>query len=200
MKINAKDVAAGVFLVLVAVAGLWLNQDHALGSARRMGPGYMPMLVFWLQIGLAAMVLLLAFFNGPDPLQRWTGIESATFALGIAVGVVVWKLSPLLGPYFSQTYNGVGLGMLAGFLVVTWAQGWRLIGYICAAMCIFALLLEKGGLMLAIIGTVGASALAEPGHREKPLGVLGITVFLLALCWWVFIRQLDIRVQVFPWS
>lgn len=200
MKINAKDIAASVFLLLVAFAGLWLNQDHALGSARRMGPGYMPMLVFWLLIGLTAVVLLSAFFNGPDPLVRWTGMNSATVALGIAIGVVVWKLSPLLGPYFSQTYNGIGLGMLAGFLVITWDTRWRLIGYICGAMCIFALLLEKGGLMLALIGTILAGCLAEPAHREKPLGVLGITVFLLALCWWVFIKQLDIRVQVFPWS
>jgi hypothetical protein len=200
MKLNARDVAASVFFILVAVVGLWLNQDHALGSARRMGPGYMPMLTFWVLMGLAAFVLLLSLFSGPDPLQKWTGLETVTLALGIAAGVVVWMLSPLLGPYFSQTYNGVGLGMLAGFLVVTWAMGWRLIGYICAAMCVFGLMLEKGGLMLSIIGLVGVSALAEPGHRERPLGALGVVVFLLALCWWVFIKQLDIRVQVFPWS
>ena len=200
MKINAKDIAASVFLLLVAVAGLWLNQDHALGTARRMGPGYMPMLVFWLEIFLAGLVLIAAFFNGPDPLKKWTGMESATLAIGVVVGVIIWKLSPLFGPYFSQTYNGVGLGMLAGFLVICWAQGWRLLGYICAAMCVFALLLEKGGLMLALIGTIVTAALAEPEHRAKPLGVLGITIFLLALCWWVFIKQLDIRVQVFPWS
>lgn len=200
MKLNAKDIAASVFLILVAVAGLWLNQDHALGSARRMGPGYMPMLVFWIQIGLASAVLLFAFFNGPDPLQKWTGLESATLAIGVAAGVIVWKLSPALGPYFSQTYNGVGLGMLVGFIVICFAAGWRLIGFICAAMCVFALLLEKGGLMLAIIGTIFIAALAEPEHRAKPMGVLGITIFLLALCWWIFIKQLDIRVQVFPWS
>ncbi len=200
MKLNARDVAASVFFILVAVVGLWLNQDHALGSARRMGPGYMPMLTFWVLMGLSSFVLLLSLFSGPDPLQKWTGLETVTLALGIAAGVVVWMLSPLLGPYFSQTYNGVGLGMLAGFLVVTWAMGWRLIGYICAAMCVFALLLEKGGLMLSIIGLIGVAVLAEPGHRERPLGALGVTVFLLALCWWVFIKQLDIRVQVFPWS
>lgn len=200
MKINAKDIAASVFLLLVAIVGLWLNQDHALGSARRMGPGYMPMLVFWILIGLSGLVLILAFFNGPDPLQKWTGLESATLAVGVAAGTIMWKMSPLFGPYFTQTYNGVGLGMLVGFLVICWAQGWRLIGYICGAMCVFGLLLEKGGLMLALIGTIVISALAEPDHRSKPIGVLGITIFLLALCWWIFIKQLDIRVQVFPWS
>ena len=65
MKLNAKDLAAGLFLLFVAVAGLYLNLDHSLGSARRMGPGYMPMLVFGLLVFLSAMVLLASFFNGP---------------------------------------------------------------------------------------------------------------------------------------
>jgi hypothetical protein len=200
MRLNAKDIIAGVFLILVAMVGLWLNQDHSLGSARRMGPGYMPMLVFWLEIGLAAGVILLALFNGPDPLARWTGLEIASLVIGVAVGVLVWRLSSNFGVFFTQSYNGVGLGLLAGFLAICFAQGWRLIGYICASMCIFALVLEKGGLMLALTGSIFVAALAEPAHRAKPIGVLGLTIFLLALCWWIFIKQLDIRVQVFPWS
>ena len=53
-------------------------------------------------------------------------------------------------------------------------------------------------LMLALIATIILSAMAEPEHRQRPLGVLGMAVFLLALCWWVFIKQLDIRVAVWP--
>jgi len=198
MKLNAKDVAAGGILVLLAVIGLWLNQDHSLGSARRMGPGYMPMLVFWIQLALGAMVLALAFFNGPDPLERWTGLEITTLAAGLIVGTLVWRIAPMFGEFFASTYNAVGLGMLAGFLVVCFARGWALIGYICAAMCVFSLLLEKGGLMLALIGTIAVSCAAEPEHRDRPLGVIGMGIFLLALCWWVFIKQLDIRVAVWP--
>jgi len=200
MKVNAKDVAAGVLLILVAVVGLWLNQDHNLGSARRMGPGYMPMLVFWLQIVLGALVLLLAMFNGPDPLQKWTGAETWTVVAAVGIGTAAMLAAPGLGPAFSQNYADIGIGALAGFLVICYAQGWRLLGYICAAMCVFSLVLEKGGLMLAIVGTVGICALAEPDHRSKPIGVVGITIFLLALCWWVFIKELDIRVPVWPWS
>ncbi|MFC7541522.1 hypothetical protein ACFQU2_21545 [Siccirubricoccus deserti] len=180
------------------MVGLWLNLDHNLGSARRMGPGYMPMLVFWTLLGLAGLVLLAAFFSGPDPLQKWTTQESVNLALAIAVGTAVWWVAPNFGTFFSSTYNGVGLGMLAGFLVLCWSLGWRLIGCICAAMCVFALLLEQGGLMLALIGTILVASLAEPEHRDRPLGVMGITIFLLALCWWVFIKQLDIRVSVWP--
>ena len=27
---------------------------------------------------------------------------------------------------------------------------------------------------------------------------IGLTIFLLAMCWWIFIKQLDIRVAVWP--
>lgn len=198
MKVNTKDIAASVIFILLAVVGLWLNLDHNLGTARRMGPGYMPALVFWIQLGLGGLILLAAFFNGPDPLEKWTGLESLTLALAIVLGTVVWLLAPYLGSFFGNTYNAIGLGMLAGFLVMCWAPGWRLLGYINAAMCVFSLLLEQGGLMLALIGTIWVSCLAEPEHRDRPLGVAGITIFLLALCWWVFIKQLDIRVAVWP--
>ena len=210
MKVNAKDVAAGVLLILIAAIGLYLNQDHSLGSARRMGPGYMPMMVFWLQLGLGAFVLVAGLFNGPDPLEKWTGLDSVSMALGIAAGLIAWKVAPLLGGFFASTYNAVGVGMMVGFLVICFSAGWRLIGYVCASMCIFGLLLEKGGLMLArvmaaICGAVLlmrllplVAAAAEPEHRSRPLGVLGMTVFLLALCWWIFIKQLDIRVSVWP--
>src|SRR4051812_20597681 len=177
MKINAKDITAGAFLVLVAAVGLWLNQDHALGSARRMGPGYMPMLVFWVQIVLGAIVLGTALFNGPDPLEKWTGIEIGTLLLGIAAGTAAMLIAPQLSEFFVTSYGSLGFGMLVGFLVISIVSGWRLIGFICAAMCAFCLLLEKGGLMLSLVATIIIASMAEPEHRQRPLGVLAMTVF-----------------------
>jgi hypothetical protein len=198
MKLNAKDLAAGLFLLFVAVAGLYLNLDHSLGSARRMGPGYMPMLVFGLLVFLSAMVLLASFFNGPDPLEKWLGVDFTALAAAVAVGVVVTMIAPMLGSFFEVGYNGVGLGMLAGMVVISWSAGWRLLGLILASMCVFGLLLEKAGLVVTVIATIGVATLAEPEHRAKPLGILGIVIFLVALCWWVFIKELDIRVPVWP--
>lgn len=145
MKVNARDVAAGSLLLALAAAGLWLNQAHGLGTARRMGPGYLPMLVFWVQAGLGAAILGIGLFRGPDRLEPWP---------------------------------------------------WREQMVVLAAICAFALLLERGGLVLAITATVVVSAFADRDHR--PLGVLGTVVFLIALCWWIFIRQLEIRVPLWP--
>jgi hypothetical protein len=196
LKINTKDVVSGIFLVAVALVGLYLNQDHNLGSARRMGPGYMPMMVFWLQAGLGALVVLFGLANGPDPLEKWTGVDAGSLAAGVAVGFLAWRFSPALAGFFGQTYNAVGFAILIGMLVTAASAGWRLLALICAAVAIFGLLLEKGGFFVALAGTIIISALADRDHR--PLGVLGMLVFLLVMCWWVFIYELDIRVNLWP--
>jgi hypothetical protein len=158
----------------------------------------MPMLVLWGLLLLGALVLVLGLFEGPDPLQRWTGVESGVFGLSIVVGLVVGYLAPTISPALGTGYNALGLGLLAGFAVLCISQGWILMGTICAAMCAFCLLLESAGLMVALVATIFIAAAAEPEHRARPVGVLGLTVFLLALCWWVFIDRLDIRVTVWP--
>ena len=145
MNLNARDAAAGVLLLALALLGLWLNQAHGMGSARRMGPGYMPMLVFFVQAGLGVLILGAALVSGPGRLEAWPGRE----------------------------------------LVV-----------ILASLCVFALLLERGGLLLAVAAAVVVSAFAN--RSQRPLGVLGLTVALMALCWWVFVRQLSLRVPVWP--
>jgi hypothetical protein len=198
IKINMKDLVSGLFLILLAVIGWYLNQDHNLGTARRMGPGYMPLMVFWIQMGLGILVTLAALFSGPDPLEKWTGIDIGAFAAAIAVGWITWRIAPMLGTFFAQTYNAVGLGLITGFLVLAISRGWRVVGVICAAVALFGILLEKGGFFLALTATIVISAFADRDHR--PLGVVLMTVFLLALCWWVFINQLDIRVNMWPTS
>ena len=145
MSVNARDIAAGALLLALALLGLWLNQAHGLGTARRMGPGYLPMLVFAVQAGLGALVLGAGLWGGPGRLEPWPGRE----------------------------------------LVV-----------VLASLCVFALLLERGGLLLAVAATVAVSALAD--RSQRPLGVAGLVVLLMGLCWWVFIRQLNLRVPLWP--
>ncbi|TCH98724.1 hypothetical protein EJV46_09115 [Roseococcus sp. SYP-B2431] len=196
LKLNGKDMASGIFLIVVALAGLYLNMDHSLGTARRMGPGYMPMLVFWIQAGLGLIVCLVALASGPDPLERWTGLDVGTLVGGILAGVIAWKISPSIWSFFGQTYNGVGLGILVGFTVMAFSAGWKILAIICASVCIFGLLLEQAGFFAALTGLIIASCLAEHTHTKR--GVVGLTIFLLVLCYWVFIYELDIRVNLWP--
>ena len=195
MKVNTKDIIAGGLLVLVAVVGLWLNTEHTLGSARRMGPGYMPMLVLWLQLGLGAIVLLLGLGNGPDPLEHWTKQEIVTAIAGSVTFVVVTALLQNMG-VGQGNWRQLGFGLLAGLLVLSIAPGWRPIGLVHAAFAIFGLALEPLGLIIALTLCIVLAALADKDHT--PLGVVGMVVFLCVLSWAVFIWQLDIRVPLWP--
>lgn len=198
LKINAKDLASGIFLVLVALIGLYLNQDHNMGSARRMGPGYMPAMVFYIQAGLGGLVILAALFSGPDPLEKWTGMDVGSMVLGMVVGTLVWKISPSIWGFFGQTYNAVGIGIAVGFLVMAISAGWKVLAIISAAVAFFGLILEKGGFFAALTAVILLSCLADPAHTKK--GAAGLLVFLLVLSWWIFIYELDIRVNLWPQS
>ena len=195
MKINAKDLASGIFLLLLAGLGLWLNLDHTLGSPRRMGPGYMPMLVFWIEFGLGAIVLLMSLFSSPDPLEKWLKLDFVTLAAAIVVGLVGYQVIARI-PALEGNWYPLGISLTISLLILAISPGWRVLGLVLAGMNIFGVLLDAGGLFVAIAAMVIIAAFADRDHR--PMGVAACVVFLIALCWWVFIYELDIRVNIWP--
>jgi len=56
--IARRDVLAGLLFIGVALLGLWLSRDYPIGTALRMGTGYVPRLLCWLLLGLGAVVLV----------------------------------------------------------------------------------------------------------------------------------------------
>ncbi len=53
-----KDVLAGALFMGVAAFGLWLSRDYPIGTAVRMGTGYVPRLLCWILLGLGGVVLI----------------------------------------------------------------------------------------------------------------------------------------------
>jgi hypothetical protein len=196
MKLNTKDLISAGLLIGIAAVGLWLNTDHTMGSARRMGPGYMPWLSFAIMMGLGFLVLLAGLFNGPDPLEKWTTAETTFLIGGAAGGVVAGLIAAQLPGWPSSSWNPLGIGTFVGCLIPSIIKSWRPLFLISAAFALFGLMLEPLGLMVAIASAVVLSALADETHT--PMGVTGLVVFLCALCWAVFIYELDIRVPVWP--
>ncbi|WP_372617498.1 hypothetical protein [Falsiroseomonas sp.] len=194
MKINTKDLLAGGIFILLAIIGLWLNTDHTLGDARRMGPGYMPMLAFLVLGGLGIAVIVAGLFSGPDPLASWTRLEMLAVPIGIVTFFLGYYASEATG-LFTGWYS-LGWGALAGCLGLSVAPGWRPVGLVHAGLAVFGLMLEDLGLMASIAGCTAVAALAETQHRVK--GVIGMILFLAVLCYLVFIAYLDIRVPVWP--
>jgi hypothetical protein len=196
MKLNTKDILSAAILIGFALIGLWLNMDHNMGTARRMGPGYMPFLGFVILLGLGSLVLIFGLFNGPDPLAKWTQQEVVFLVGGAVVGTAAGMIAARVGGWPSAGWNALGIGMFVGCLVPSIIKSWRPLFLVSAAFALFGLVLEPLGLMLAITLCVVLAAFADETH--KPLGVVGLVAFLCALCWAVFIYELDIRVPVWP--
>ncbi len=84
------ELAAGLFFVALAALGLWLLRDLRLGTAVRMGPGFLPTTVCY---GLLLCGLIMAgrsFLTAGPSIERWhlrpLGVVLGSllvFALGI---------------------------------------------------------------------------------------------------------------------
>ena len=61
-----KDVLAGLLFIGMAVFGLWLSRDYPIGTALRMGTGYVPRLLCWLLFGLGIVVLVQGLREAQD--------------------------------------------------------------------------------------------------------------------------------------
>ena len=61
-----RDVLAGLLFIGVAVFGLWLSRDYPIGTALRMGTGYVPRLLCWLLFGLGIVVLVQGLREAQD--------------------------------------------------------------------------------------------------------------------------------------
>jgi hypothetical protein len=67
--LNRADVLAGLLLIAVAVFGLYLSYDYPIGTALRMGTGYVPRLLCWILLALGLIVLII----GLRPAQTVAG-------------------------------------------------------------------------------------------------------------------------------
>lgn len=56
--LGRKDVLAGLMFIGVSVLGLWASRNYSIGTATRMGTGYVPRLLCWILLGLGVLVML----------------------------------------------------------------------------------------------------------------------------------------------
>src|SRR3954449_11476682 len=61
-----RDVLAGLLFVGVALFALWLSRDYPIGTALRMGTGYVPRLLCWILLGLGTVILVMGLREGQD--------------------------------------------------------------------------------------------------------------------------------------
>lgn len=91
------DLATGLLLIAVAALGFWLAMDLRIGTAQRMGPGYLPRAMCAVLGGLGALIVVRSFIVSGAPREPWAWMplalvsaSIAAFALGIEkVGLFV---------------------------------------------------------------------------------------------------------------
>lgn len=90
-----KNVLAGLFFMAVAAAALWISRDYPIGTAVRMGTGYIPRLLCWLLLALGAVVLaqgLLGAGEGAaEPGRRWRPLVFIPLSLAV-FGLTIERL------------------------------------------------------------------------------------------------------------
>jgi putative tricarboxylic transport membrane protein len=100
---SPQDLAAAIMLLLIGIAGLWFGRDYEVGTASRMGPGYMPMALSWCLIIFGIVV----------------GVRALKLR-GPAVDPIVWRTNVLiLGGILCFAFLIRSAGLAAATFVVT---------------------------------------------------------------------------------
>ena len=68
---NWNDVLTGATFIAIAAAGLWLSQNLKVGTAVRMGPGWLPTASAYLLIALGLAIAVRSLVTDPEALERW---------------------------------------------------------------------------------------------------------------------------------
>jgi hypothetical protein len=85
---RSADFQAGVAFILLAVLGIWLSRPLQVGTAVRMGPGYLPILVSLVLLGLGCATLALATLKRGSPAGAW----SLRPLISVVAALVVFSL------------------------------------------------------------------------------------------------------------
>jgi putative tricarboxylic transport membrane protein len=128
-----KNVLAGLLFCAVALAGLFLSRDYPIGTALRMGTGYVPRLLCWVLLALGVLVLvqgLLEVDAGRPPpalgTSAWRPVIFVTASL-VIFGLTIERLGLVLSILLL-----IGVGAAA-------ARGLRPLETLAAAALLIAL-------------------------------------------------------------
>jgi hypothetical protein len=70
LNIN-RELIAGLMFAAWGIAGLWIAADYPRGTALRMGPGYMPVVLCWGLVLLGAAIAIRGALRASNRLTAW---------------------------------------------------------------------------------------------------------------------------------
>lgn len=66
----SKDFLSGLLFILFGLLALYFGQKLALGTAVRMGPGYVPRMLSFILIGLGGLICVVALVSGGELTEK----------------------------------------------------------------------------------------------------------------------------------
>ena len=92
--LGRKDALAGLLFIGFAALGLWMSRNYPVGTALRMGTGYVPRLLCWLLMGCGLIVLMqgLRASTAHQPSQDY-GLATLWPVAIVTVSLVVFGLT-----------------------------------------------------------------------------------------------------------
>jgi hypothetical protein len=106
-----KNVLAGLMFIAVALVGLWESRNYPVGTALRMGTGYVPRLLCWLLIGLGSIILLQGLReSAAKDRSRMTGLRPVIF---VTTSLAIFGLSIERLGLVVSIFLLIGIGAIA---------------------------------------------------------------------------------------
>lgn len=125
------DILTGIICLALAAVVLWEGADYSLGTAGRVGPGYVPRLLGLLMAGIGALLIVRGFWStemaertmAPRPVVLVLGSVLA-FALafdrfGLVPAIVVSVAVANFAAPDNRWFTAIGIGILLA--IFSWA-------------------------------------------------------------------------------
>jgi Tripartite tricarboxylate transporter TctB family len=135
-RLDAKELAFGLFLIVLALVAFGATSSLAIGSAADMGPGFVPRALAWIILGFGVIFLVTGLLKVPEPLPALAWRPLVMILASIALFAVLFSTLGLIAAC-------VGTVVVAGAATtpVRWLQ---LVAFGVAMAAFSALLFVKG--------------------------------------------------------
>ena len=206
---SGQDIVTGLLFVATGLGALWIASDYPMGSAQRPGTGVLPYILSWCLVGTGLLLWVKTIIADGLDSTTWAWVGGLLLA---GVGVVALWIGP---PYllqraqpsgaealriFSAILVSIGLGVWVravfynGSGLQNWA--WRPVIMVPLATVAFALLVDRYGLVAAMLASMTLVAIGTPETRWGEYAVF--TAIMLAIGIAIFIWGLGMPIQVLP--
>jgi hypothetical protein len=91
-----KDFLSGAMFIVFGLSALYFGHNLSVGTAVRMGPGYVPRMLSYILLALGLLICVVSLFSAGEPVERikWKPITLVT--IGIVCFALLFERAGLL--------------------------------------------------------------------------------------------------------